>query len=102
MPLGWFLRCQLLGRVQGSVQPVGPRVRPRWTSRRRLIAAIRSERPSRLHSTPGNGSFDHRPPLPVLVREVAVTSGAARFDEFAVMFTDPETLCRSSRLCNAI
>ena len=39
---------------------------------------------------PGDGSFDHGPPLPVVVGEVAVAPRSAGFDEFGVVIADVE------------
>ena len=39
---------------------------------------------------PGDGSFDHRSPLAVVVGEVAVAPGTSSVDEFGVVFADVE------------
>src|SRR6266498_2161977 len=39
---------------------------------------------------PGDGTFDHGSPLPVVVGEVAVAPSAAGCDEFGVVVTDVE------------
>ena len=46
---------------------------------------------------PGDGSFDHGPPLAVVVGEVAVAPCTSGFDEFVVVFADVDV-----RPCSAV
>jgi hypothetical protein len=101
MPLEWFPRCQLLGPCSGQ-RPAGgsagevkaeksaevDRGGPQRETELVAFDAAVADAAVTTSDEPGDGSFDHGPPLPVVVGEVAVAPGTSGFDEFSVVFAD--------------